>query len=72
MQNQNFQKSAPVKDVPARKCSDGEAGQNLGWDSVVSGSPGSQTERGCLSTAEFPSSGVGKLVTISKLQRPLS
>lgn len=34
-------------------------GRNLRWDSVVSGPPGSQKERRCLSATEFPSIGCG-------------
>jgi len=39
----------------------GKAGRNPRWDSVVSGSPGSQKElgRGCLSVADYQSIGAG-------------
>lgn len=47
-------------DIPGLKCLGGEAGWNPRWDSVVSGSPASQ-EQGCLSAAEFPGIGAGKL-----------
>ena len=48
------------------RCSGDEVGQNPRWDSVVSGSSGSQKGWECLSALEFPSIGKGKPATNSR------
>ena len=44
-------------------------GWDIRWDSVVSGSLGSQKEQGCLGAAEFLGVGAGKAAAISEPRR---